>query len=484
MVPQRLMPAPNEFLIDSPADYPRVLDDLIVRTVSADDTGDALHEALMQVLLDTDDLKSETQHLIQRTHGWIPRDHHLHTSAPTATPTRATFSVSLKGEHLLARAKRWVTRPETPIGAFTAQGLRQFLDPESCDPAEHSRRLNRFEGQFLAALNAAAPLVHINTGVLVQVHDRHEAPSDTFFTEIPFPDRSPARAAVRRVLEARGAWSAEVEKSLVDGSASSIDVFCVLGEPYEPVVFDSLMRPIAREWGARSNSSDLRSKFWRWRRARPLAEFLPMSPAIRRAMIRGWFTSALLGQLHTEPPAYPEVFVPAEAGGSGEFHLFPYPLLITDLAQPHQLLPAVLESVLLAMVEVNTRSSLLPMRPYSRLRALGRSGRGGEYEQYDVVSGELEDWILSGKVAQGAPEPPTSSGTREQDIKTRSKAVQVRLGLLRDKYTHELFEQVDRRKDVFDVPGAYELRSDILTAFDDLERAVRHVDVSDEGSWN
>ena len=68
-------------------------------------------------------------------------------------------------------------------------------------------------------------------------------------------------------------------------------------------------------------------------------------------------------------------------------------------------------------------------------------------------------------------------------MKTRSKAVQERLGLLHDRYKQDLFARVDRRKDPFDVPGAYELRSDIVTAFDDLSRAVRHVGVSDDGPW-
>jgi hypothetical protein len=481
-VPQRLLPAPNEFVMVSPDEYYALLVDLIRRTTSTEDPGGALRQAVMQIVLDTQEPESESQHLIERTTKWVPQDPRLHADQ-TATPTRATFRVNLEAEQLLTRSKEWTARPGTAIGTFTRQGLREFLDPAVCDPGEHSRRLNRFEGQFVAALNAASPLVDINTGVLVQVHERHSAPADFFFTEIPFPDRSPGRAAVRRVLQARGLWSEEVEKTLGDGPASSIEVFSVLREPYHPVVFDSLMRPIASEWGARSRGPDLRSEFWRWRRARPLAEFLPMSPAIRRAMIRGWFTASLLGQLELDTSPM-RIYVPTETGSQGSFLAFPSPSLVGDLSQSHQLLPAVLESILLAMVEVNTRSSLLPMRPYLRLRELGRSGHGGEYEQYEVVSGELEAWLVSGQVADGAPEPPTTSGTREQDPRTRKKAVQERLDLLRDRYANELFPQVHRRRDVFDVPGSYELRSDILTTFEDLARAVRHLpDGSPEGPW-
>jgi hypothetical protein len=474
-VPQRLLPAANEFLLDAPSDYPQMLSTLVQRTVSTQDAGGARRESVMQVLLGTNDLESGTQQMVKRTTDWVPQDHTLHTGT-ASTPARSVFDVALSGENLLSRAKTWVTQPGTPMGAFTAQGLKNYLDPASTDPDEHAKRLNRFEGQFIAALNAAAPLVSINTGVLVQVHGEHAAPSNTFFTEIPLPADSPGRDVVKRILQGKGAWSNEVEKVLGDGDASSIDVFSVLGTPYEPVVFDSLMRPIASEWGAKNKTPDMRSEFWRWRRARPLAEFLPMSPAIRKAMIRGWFTAGLLGQLEIgELPA--TVFVPSETGGTGSSQSFPNPLLAPDVPQSHQFLPVVLTSILLAMVAVNTQSSLEPLKPYTRLRDLGRSGRGGEFETYDVPAAELEAWILAGTVLEGAPTPPMESGTAQDEVEKRQMLVEQYLEELQASYT-ELFATVERRKDVFDVPGAYELRSDIADALGDLLRVVRSLELS------
>ncbi|MGV8910843.1 MAG: tubulin-like doman-containing protein [Propionicimonas sp.] len=469
-VPQRLLPAANEFLLEAPSEYPQLLSTLVQRTVSAQDAGGARRESVMQILLGTDDFESGPQQMVSRTTDWVPLDHNLHTGT-AATPTRAAFDVALSGNDLLSRAQTWVTQPGTPMGTFTAQGLKNYLDPAAADPEEHANRLNRFEGQFIAALNAAAPLVSINTGVLVQVHGEHAAPSNTFFTEIPLPANSPGRELVKRVLQGKGTWSNDVEKILGDGDASSIDIFSVLGTPYEPVVFDSLMRPIASEWGAKNKTPDMRSEFWRWRRARPLTEFLPMSPAIRKAMIRGWFTAGLLGQLEIDD-APATVFVPSETGGAGSSRPFPNPLLAPDTPQAHQFLPVVLTSILLAMVAVNTQSSLEPLKPYARLRDLGRSGRGGEFDTYESPAAELEEWILAGTVLAGAPTPPMSSGTTVDDWEKRQMMVEQRLEELQASYT-ELFLTVERRKDVFDVPGAYELRSDIAEAFGDLLRVVR-----------
>ena len=233
----------------------------------------------------------------------------------------------------------------------------------------------------------------INPGVLVQVHDVHSASHVLSFSEIPLPERSPGREVVRRVLQSRGQWSADVAAALGEGTEAAIDVFSVLATPYEPVVFDSLMKPIASEWGARSTTPDTRAEFWRWRRARSLTEALPISPAIRRAMVRGWFTARILDQIRLAPLTA-QIWVPDQVGGGGRFRSFPDPLLTTDVVHRREMLPVVLQSILLALVEVNTRASREPLVPYLRLRELGRSGLGGGYEAYENPATELRDWIV------------------------------------------------------------------------------------------
>ena len=481
LVPERLRPAANEFLVDPIDEYPGTLDSLIERTIGAERRGSARPTAVMQVLLGSVDLEDGDQELVRTVTAWVPRDYILHTSGGDA-PTRAKFDVSLTGHHLLARADEWVTQPGTAVGNYTSQTLKEYLDGNRVDPEELAKRLARFEGKFIGAINAAAPLVSINPAVMVQVHDRAELSSETYFTEIPFPERSAARDAVKRVLQARGMWNAEVEKCLGDGDAPAIDVFSVLGAPLEPVVFDSIMRPIASEWGARTDS-DQRTEFWRWRRARPLTEFLPLSPVVRKAMVRGWFTARVLGQLRLEPTRA-SVFVPSEAGAPGTFMNFPSPFLSSDAPQGPDYLPVALKTLLIALVEVNTRASLEPMKPYARLRDLGRSGRGGGFDSYEALGTELSDWVLLGTTAPGAPPVPTTSGAAADSWEARRIAVEERFQALENSY-RDLFDLVERRLDVFDVPAAYDLRDDIIGGLSDLQRAVRHVTspTNDEDRW-
>jgi hypothetical protein len=466
VVPARLAEAPNEFLLESTSEYWTILQDVIGRTMGSQQPRTAFAQAVQWLLLGVHDDSEPTQQLIQRDSNWVPQNHMLGTGAPVS----ASFRVAAGGQDLLRRADEWIMSPGTAMGRYLGENLADYLSPESVDPHEHARRLQRFEGQLIAALNASAPLVKINSQVLVQVHDEAEARSTISFSELPFADKSPAKDRLRKVLQARGQWTPEVEKAFTDGDQSFIDMFATLNRPYEPVVFDSLMQPIAREWGKRSRNSDLIQEFWRWRRARPLPESLPLSPSVREAMVRGWFTASRLGHLRLGNDQV-HIFVPS-ARGRGEWLQFPDPLLTGSMIAPQQYLPVVLESILLAMVEVNTTASLKPMQPYHRLRDLGRSGSGG-VERYEDLNAELRTWILDGDAA-------TATDTWEQ----RKQTVVENFKRLGDSYV-EFFTKNRPYADPLDVPTAYDLRRDIMNALRDLGRAVQAVTAAtDLENWN
>ena len=478
VVPGRLAAAPNEFLLEPTANYPEVLSSLVTRSVEASEPGAARRDAVTQVTLGTDEPDLAGQELITCQVEWVPRDHNLR---PGQAPSRATFTLATRAVDLLGRARRWLEREGTPVGRYVHQNLRDYLEPRRVDPGEHARRLAAFEGGLVAALDAAAPLVSVNPGVLVQVHGVAAARGSMSFSEIPFPDRSPAQEVVRRVLQSKDLWNEETASCFGEGTQSAIDVFSVLSEPYQPVVFDSLMKPIAAEWGSRSKTADSRAEFWRWRRARALPEALPLSPAMRRAMIRGWFTAKLIRQLHLDERGV-RIWVPNEAGPGGSYREFPKPLLTTDSIAEPELLPAVLESVLLAMVEVSTSASLEPMAPYRRLRDLGRSGRGGGYEAYVEPAAELRAWIESGGAPGGEPGPPVGPAADADggSLQERRKSAEHRFERLHQNYTR-YFGEVEERADVLDVPASFDLRFDVLAALTDLRRAVSHVaDPTDE----
>ena len=353
-----------------------------------------------------------------------------------------------------------------------AEGLRAYLDPEAVSPKDHEARLDRFMGQVVAALNAASPLVSINPSVLVQVHERHEIKYNLSFSEIPLAEKSPAKATLRDLLQQRGQWNEKVAQAFTDSDGAAIDIFTVLGEPYEPVVFDSLMKPIAAEWGQRSAAVDTRAEFWRWRRARPLTEALPFSAGVLASMVRGWFTASLLKQLRLD--SAPGVFVPAAHGGTGDFATFPARLLTPADPVGPEFLPSILESFALAMLDVNTSESLLPVAPYRRLADLGLELSGGA----EVHKGELRAWIIDG--ANAIPSEIDTVTAWEE----RKRSALERLTQLKDVYTrHE--SAYAARREVLDAPLSFELSHVVLAALADLIAAVDGMRKDDQGGvWS
>ena len=293
-VPKVLRPAANEFLLEEPESYGAKLHELIAKTVQTEDRVGAFQKVLRHIIMGTDDLSPGEQTLVSQPAAWTPRQHDLHVEL--SSPQRASYEMAMSASQLLDRATEWLHAPGTPAGNYVKEGLHRYFDPDQVEPAERTKRLSRFEQQFAASVDAAQPLVGIRKSVLVAVHGRHEVRSETFFTELPIAPNSEEAAIVQKVLESKGLWTADTAKAFNVSDRGFIDAFTVLVEPYEPVVFDSLMKPIAEEWGDRSKTADGREEFWSWRRARELPEFIPAAPAVRKAMVRGWFTAAFWGR--------------------------------------------------------------------------------------------------------------------------------------------------------------------------------------------
>src|SRR5690606_6964255 len=101
VIPVRLRPAPNEFLLEPVDEYPSILADLVRRSVTTSDATGHRREADMQVLLGQEELEGTRQALIRRTTSWVPSDPSVNPSA-TAAPSRASFAVAASPDDVLA----------------------------------------------------------------------------------------------------------------------------------------------------------------------------------------------------------------------------------------------------------------------------------------------------------------------------------------------------------------------------------------------
>ncbi|MGE5763480.1 MAG: hypothetical protein ACM3ZF_06285, partial [Mycobacterium leprae] len=488
-VPLSLEPSRNEHLLEPVSGFPGRLKALLVSTTRIDGPGGAMRRAVSEVLLhdrrlaprpDSPVLSSAGQRLVLRNTDWVPRAPELRPVLQ-ASPTRASFEVPLAPAEVLSRSKAWVNQPDTEIGRFVGETLDRYLDENKVKPELFRRRLAVFENAFQAALDSAAPLVDLSPGVLGGVHHRHAAPHAVYVSGLPFKETTKAYDTAMRVLASRGVRDEAARRSFRDRKASYVDIFTVMNEPYEPVVFDSLMRPLAEEWGTRRVNADGRASFWRWRRTRPLPEFVPADPRVRLAMVRGWFTAKILGQLRTQPDGRTALLVPRE--GPAQWREFPFPTLTTARrTAPYDLLPIVLEALPLTFLEVNREATLSPLDPYQRLRRLGTSGDDG-LERYEAPNTELYDWLLKGVVEPGSDEPPIADlDGSTAGLEERQNALRTYLSQLHSNY-EALFRKADDRAEVNDVQLVWEMRDDVTNALGDLMRAESTVTVDMGEQW-
>jgi hypothetical protein len=96
-----------------------------------------------------------------------------------------------------------------------------------------------------------------------------------------------------------------------------------------------------------------------------------MTDAERRTLTAGWFVGQIIGRIQIPAPPYTEP-VRIYDGASGQWLSFPNPLLTppSEYKASYDWLPAVLESVLLAIAQSHEPPLMSSLRPYQVLREL------------------------------------------------------------------------------------------------------------------
>lgn len=393
-VPDELIPPINEQLMIPIDDYRDLFDDLLEHSTSAEFAGQRVPEARGLIITGEFLDEQSTNHqdvprAVTVHQEWHP-DPILFHSGPDkqAGQLRAHFGP----EHLLNRAAAWLHRDGSAFQRFLSSDIRSYLDDDDhIDPAELGKRRARFRTALTAALASAEPLVRIDTGLLALVHGTADVPNRAVPSSIPLKDH-PLEAEVRQILVA-GTGDENLSGIMTTSSnETSISISSTLGKAHDPVVMESIMRPIVAGWSKVKNQPVQRNSFWNSRRARPIGEFIPASQEIILAMTRGWFTGVLLGLIDTSD---------YRIAHEGSTVSFPSPLL-TQPATTQDRLPVILESLGLAYAEMAQTHSLAPLAPYIALRNLGCSPNVVNYRQqiteYRALNDTLLHWVTTGEV--------------------------------------------------------------------------------------
>ena len=350
---------------------------------------------------------------INRRSSWWPR-----LFAGSAPHQTAWYEPRLSAADILEGAREWVGRDGFPLRSFTRQGLKSYLGPAGPVGTTQRERLEEdFALKFREALRLAAPLVGVHPGMVTAVHGNPVTISYQF-SAAPIQAAPAAIKQIKLAIAAEPSIDDRVTVAALDQAMAGeeanvdlprIDVIGNYAQPYSPIVFSSLQQPIQKQW-SQSTGVQERMKFWRWRRGRPLNDFVPVSPEWFQAFITGWLIGRLTGEILLPAPG--ETSTAVRVWDDGRWRLFPDPLL--GVEQIHKDLvgwaipAALIESMPLAIAQCNGDPLLTALQAYIATRRLGEELPLSGYKAHPAIHA----WFVDGV---------SRSGSRPQILKPDSR---------------------------------------------------------------
>lgn len=381
---------------------------------------------------------SEEQPVVQRTAAWRSSAFPENPETGQATPPQAaTYAIHVRPSEILDRARKFVARPGEELDKFCAVSLREYVvgsgDTFDANEPERRRREQDIATKFAEALALAQPLVAVDDASVQTLHGK-STEYRYKFSAVPFAGL-PVAGMLEKVLNDQQNVDETTRQAfptafVMEPGIKRIDIFGSYPN-YSPLSYTAVIEPAIAAW---QKASDFEKKaFWTWRRSRPLAAALPMHEDERRAMVGGWLLGQAIGfiQVPGEPYIDPVSVWDAERQS---WVAFPNPLLTarSEFKASYDILPAVLESVLLAIARCHQSPVMSSMRPYHALRSIWDSS-SPDPDPSRTLSAvvHLTDFIRNGYTNTGVASAVAGVGP-DVDIDERGQKLVAHFTTLRD----------------------------------------------------
>ena len=404
-VPARFDHTENEVLLTNSAYFPAQFDADVRDAVGGGLDGYA--EVVRQIIAGdwrTTGPEPPPLDLLQRTAEW--RSRAFPTDPTTGRPTMvsaAEYDTHVRPAELLRRARMFVRRPDESFDRFCRLSIRDLLRGDDVqDFAWHEQEV---VAKFTEVLGLARPLISVDETAVQAVHAGMSVQYRYKFSEVPVKGLGTARLLGNAV---RGDGMIDRPSGAIldaaigdDGGVTHIDVFGSYPN-YSPLVFDAVLGSIGDQWAEVGDIG--RESFWQWRRARPLTAALPMGVDERRAMVAGWLVGQIVGRIRIPGAPFVDPVMIFE-GGPARWVEFPHPLLTppSRFIADEDWLPAVLESVLVAIARSHQPPVMRSLAPYRALRSLYDDSAQGKAGGMSVIAAEgvLAEWLTAGVTVPG-----------------------------------------------------------------------------------
>ena len=361
-IPNHFRPSKVEFLLDDIEQFPQDFERVVSRRFPDVDESDpniglirqhSVNEAVRMILMGEELTPTGTIQVSSYEREWVP------DLGDTYAPQAAAVSTQFRQAQLMSRIQQWLHYPQSSTLRYLTTTMGDYLtaadDPTNTALAQ--TRQKSLVTQFDSWLRAAEPLVAIDGGLLASVHGATTLAVTPILSTLNVPSTLPE---LRQQLTGRfnAVFPSQAAPEFDDVPAPGASAF-TFSTSFHPVVCASVMGPMAK--GDTFN--------WEYRRTRPLPELVPLTPSARRRITLGWYAGRLLGK--------------AELSGSDDSTRVRVrtddvwnTVNLKGLRAPR---PAVeydvpgriLESVLLAMLDVYRQGSLAPLQPVNALLELG-----------------------------------------------------------------------------------------------------------------
>lgn len=287
-VPDHLHPSKVEFTLDEVSEFPKAFDDVIMKSAEGKGPNDSFANAVSDIIRGDNlppQIKTRAPYFYRSP--WAPR-YPDRLRGPREQGGRAIVELRLGLEDILERSRAWVDDREKEIGRYANLQLRNYLTEGN--GSQQRTRKDRLVDQFTMMLDRAMPLVQIDSRRHQMAHGRSVPLIDLVLAPLNVPDDD--TELIGRLNDAAAFLKNEKTSISLSLSGSGTSVISTLRQPVHPVAVDSLMAPILGQWDSARNDPD----FWKFTRARPIQEWVPLSPDAQLALARGWLTSRLLGR--------------------------------------------------------------------------------------------------------------------------------------------------------------------------------------------
>lgn len=259
------------------------------------------------------------------------------------------------------------------------------------------------------AFRSSAPLVDIDEAAVEMIHVGKQAELSPTPSEIPLA----GHPLEERVKEFAHNVMLDGQEPTLSQShrVTRISVFSTLDGALHPAAFDSITAPIAEAWREAIRTNNLEN-FWRWRRARPLSESVPIPRDTLRTLVRGWLTANALTLLRSEPDqAIVELQTESGTVKSPQLLLSPGPNM-------YEALGSLLETLSVALpTAANSKRFDEYLGIYEHLIDMGTSAQPGRSPgEYLAVNQVIENWVETGRPWKNHPIVKASLDQRSERV--------------------------------------------------------------------